>query len=259
MDNESPKIACRDWRIHGIALTAEDFVTPDGKKMKAGSVVEMAGFVQLDKEVISFPVPNPVALYISLARKAGTKGKAAIKLLKHLEPSSGQFKRLKNEDEEIFFDGIEQLVACVIFSYSALEAFANISLPNEFSYQRPRGDKKCTEVFSRDQVERYLSLSEKLDKLLPQVFDIVSPKGTSSWQKFVDLQRLRDRFVHLKFDDWQSVSKLDNLSATIWTQLLATDVPHIYRTSIDLISYFCQNSYERRWLSKIKDKIDNES
>jgi hypothetical protein len=254
--NEHPNIAFRDWRLHAISTVLEDTKLPNNKVVASGTAIELAGFAQLGNEVICFPVPNPVALYISLARTAGRDGKAAYQILKESPKSETlTFKKLSLDNESAFFDSIEKLVACVIFSFSALEVFANISLPDDFIYRKLRPDKKCIEEFSRDQIERHLSLREKLDALLPDIFDVASPKGTALWEEFIRLQRLRDGFVHLKTSDWRNISTLE-ASETIWTRLLSPDTPEIYKTSINMIDHFCKSPQLQRWFLKVKKDID---
>ena len=75
MSNEHPNIANRDWRLQAITTLAEDFKSPfTGKLYKAGAAVEVTGYIKYKKDLVCIPVPNPVAIYLSLARKVRDLG-----------------------------------------------------------------------------------------------------------------------------------------------------------------------------------------
>jgi hypothetical protein len=180
MAEEHPNISKRDWRLQKIDTLAKDFKSPwSGVLYKAGTSVEVTGFVKFKGEFIRIPVPHPCAIYISLARRS-VEGTAD-----NLLELVGRFKR-RNEGiitfpdayEKQLFDEFENLIACIVFSYTAIEAFANESIPDDYRFNKMRGDKKCLEVYSKDQIERNLSLDTKLDEILPALFAVKSPKGT---------------------------------------------------------------------------------
>lgn len=89
-------------------------------------------------------------------------------------------------------------MACIIFAYTALEAFANSQIPDDYVYIMNRSDKKCVEQYSKSQIERFISLDTKLGDILPEIMGLASPKGTSTWEKYLSLKKLRDEIIHCK-------------------------------------------------------------
>jgi hypothetical protein len=137
----------------------------------------------------------------------------------------------------------------VIFAYTALEAFANESIPDDYKFERMRGDKKCTELYSKDQIERHLSLDTKLDEVLPVIRSVVTPKGTKTWEMYIWLKNLRDRFIHLKSSDWRK-SAPESADEYVWTDLLSDQVLQAPSIALGIIEHYSLPD-RPRWLKKI--------
>jgi hypothetical protein len=124
-------------------------------------------------------------------------------------------------------------MASVIFAYTALESFANEEIPDEFSH--PVEKNKCTEVYGKTQIERFLSLGVKLGDILPVVFDLASPKGTKAWEDYSALESLRHSIIHMKQVDREHVSYS---SQSVWSRLIDDPVPYSVATAKSMIDYF---------------------
>ena len=88
-------------------------------------------------------------------------------------------------------------------------------------------------LMRKDEMERELQLGLKLHQVLPPNFRCLSPKGTKVWEQYIDLERVRNRLVHLKTDDRQS-RDLDE--DTIWKSLAGIAPP--YRTAKLLVDHY---------------------
>lgn len=148
-----------------------------------------------------------------------------------------------------FIDALQFLVSLVIFSYTSIEIFANESIPDAFVFERSRQGNRFKEVYSKDQVERFLSLKAKLDEVLPGIYSAPSPKGTQIWNDFVWLEKLRDRFIHLKSTDWEE-SGPEKVDEFVWTTLLAKRTLQAPRVAVQLFNYYYRAD-KPRWLRKI--------
>ena len=162
---------------------------------------------------------------------------------RHLERSKDTAVDL---DDEAAFGYFEQMFASVVFAYTALEAFANASIPEDFTYTISK--KRCSEMYDRGQIERFLNLNVKLGDVLPLVFGIKTPRGTAVWEPYIELQRLRDRIIHLKSEEGIFV---DEEEEPIWGALLKRPVPHLAPVAKNMVGYFVE-SQERapRWYKK---------
>lgn len=135
-------------------------------------------------------------------------------------------------DEFQLFHILEQKMASVIFAYTALEAFTNNQIPDDFTYIADRSDKKCTEQYSKKQIERFISLDIKLGKILPEVMNITSPKGTVTWEKYLSLKNLRDEIIHCK-----SPSKPEDINP-VFKDLFSETMINPCLGAKDIIGYF---------------------
>lgn len=252
MSDEPDNIASRDWRLQAITTLAQDFQSPwTGNAYKAGTPVEITGFVRFGKDTLSIPVPSPVAVYLSLARKARDSGNEffARKFRTRCMSLPNGTARLPPDNESEFFDGLESLIACIVFSYTAIEAFANEAIPDDFSFEREREDSRCKEVYSKEQIEQNLGLNVKLDQILPSIRSVSSPKGTKVWQDYIWLKELRDRLIHLKSTDWMR-SDPQKADEYIWAQLLSEKVMQSPEFAVALINHYCV-SEKPRWIRKL--------
>lgn len=250
LDDEHPNIVSRDWRLQAITSLAEDWHSPTGAIHKAGAPVQKVGFIRYPGKdsLMSMPVPNPCAMYISFSFYAKDQSE---KILSELDPHflSSEFLTVSKEYESKFFDALQFLISVVIFSYTSIEVFANESVSDDFVLKRERRDNKFTEAYSKDQIERFLSLSVKLDEVLPSIFSISSPKGKEVWRDFVWLEDLRDRFIHLKSTDWEK-SNPEKADDYVWTTLLSKKTLRAPRLAVQLINYYYHVD-KPRWLRKI--------
>lgn len=189
-------------------------------------------------------------MFLSLAsRSAASARELRTAVVGTLEkhPSSNTMV-VPDSEESGLFDCLEDSIACIVFAYTAIEAFANESIPDEFEYRRENPGGKFTELYGKDQIERNVSLDDKLDKVLPLIFDVPSPKGTKQWEDYVRLTRIRNRLIHLKSKDLRP-SGPDDASEYLWTHILAEHVTSFPQYSAIIISHFLQKE-RPRWLAR---------
>ena len=193
-------------------------------KIQAGgyALVNAARTMNLDKKTVSFALPSPAALCLSLSHTAYQKAQEVsdadlFQLLPHGWSAENTLPAL--------FDLFEQLFLNVIFAYTALEAFVNEVIPDSYTFSQTRQDKKCTEQYDRDQIERNLSLDIKLSEILPEITGVKLPKGGSLWNEYLQLKQVRDRIIHIKTVDMgylraEQMKEKGSQEKDIWTDLL---------------------------------------
>lgn len=165
---------------------------------KNAMLMTAATTITVAKQDIIVPVPSHSALCANISHRA------FVNLQGLRIPAS----KVQGKDEwsvtsgtKDYFDLLELMITNVIFAYTAIEAYANQLVPDQFVFKRMRDDKKCEEIFNKDQIERFLSLDIKLKSVLPQVTGAADPSGTKLWEDFRELQRVRDRLIHVKTAD----------------------------------------------------------
>lgn len=218
--------------------------------------MQFTGFLQLNQETMGVPVADASAMYLDLARKASFAGRRTRSALICLPLGTSTPKRsVSDAGEQEYIDGLQDIMASVVFSYTAIEAFANSMIPPEFVHRRQRSDKRCTEEYDRIQIERHLSLGEKLHEVLPAITKIASTRGTTAWERFASLEKLRNRLIHLKRSDWRDKQHPENAVDSVWSALLAPEVASIYKTAVDMVWHFTAND-RPRWVVRIREMAD---
>lgn len=186
---------------------------------------------------VDFAVPSGPALFLNLARSSYMQ-------INGFEPSQ-LFYAWQNGNvpinQSLLFDYFESYSAHVIFSFTALEAFANERIPEEFVYEIDKKGQK--EVLTKPDIERRVSLDEKLDSVLPQALGIGSPKGTQLWEHYKLTKSMRDRLIHLKSVD-RSASGEEHES--VWGIMLRSHGRPFCDYAHAMIGHYLQ-TLSRRW------------
>lgn len=186
---------------------------------------------------VDFGVPSSSAMFLNLARRSFLQ-------IKDLDPNS-MFYQWQNGRIPInhskLFDYFESFFAHVVFSFTSLEAFANEGIPKEFEYEFAK--KHEISVLKKPEIERLVTLDEKLHSVLPQALDVKSPKGTRLWQHYKLLKSMRDRIIHLKSVD-RSPSGPENES--VWGMMLRSHGEPFCDYAHTLMGHY-EPAVNRRW------------
>lgn len=217
-----------DWRLEGAMDVVK--VSGDEGRISPGSTCTMvkAEHVQLtDGRMLVLPIPNATAMMLKASERAFLD---AQDLLKGAEQRSSGFTHMKSHSEAI--DIAEHLTLSVFAAYTSLECFANEWIPAWLTYRKSdrNGDHK---VIGKEEMERVLPLSSKLDHVLPSVFRVKSPKGEQVWESFVKLEKLRNRVVHMKQADREAC---DDSADSVWRRLFTLPAP--YTTAKRIVNWY---------------------
>jgi len=151
-------------------------------------------------------------------------------------------------DKEIF-DYFERLFGSIVFAFTAIESFANEYIPDDYVYIREKSDGS-QESLDKSQIERRVSLAEKVSKILPDVFNIQFSKQKNIWHEYKKLENRRDRIIHMKSTDRKSATKDKE---TIWNTLFTEPIFNGTKIAEDIISYFIESlplNKQPRWYLK---------
>jgi hypothetical protein len=214
-------------------------------KFKTG-VVSIATTEKIEGEKLSFGLPSSPGLFLSLAlnfKKQVDKINLTTCFDKHPYPQ-GTWP----EDHKNLFDFFELMIGQIIFSYTAIETFSNIMIPNEYKFQFNRIDPKSTKEYDKEKIERTVSLDKKLDLILPEILSVSSPiNRTELWGKFMLHKDLRDRLIHLKSVDMTASGPEIN---TIWGDLIRNHKTGFVILAHNIIGHFISNKSGFRWFTK---------
>jgi hypothetical protein len=196
---------------------------------------------RLGPDTVSFGLPSGPALFLHLAHRAFSQVRAVEPRSLFDDHDQGTWP----DSQGPLFDYLEGCIAHVIFSFTALEAFANEVIPESFVYTVQRDG--ATESLTKAEIERRIGLDEKLHSILPSVLSIASPKGTKVWEKYRAVKKIRNQLVHLKSVDGRPSGPDDE---TIWGTLLKTHGHAWCDDAHKVIGHFNPATNGRRWYGK---------
>ncbi|MDW8850114.1 hypothetical protein SD960_08435 [Flavobacterium sp. MMLR14_040] len=155
------------------------------------------------KHKLEYFIPNNIALLLSISDKALNRGLQIYKIyLNPDKPENDITKYIK--DEQVGFlkeksrhycDYIEEIETAIVFAYTAVEAFANISIPDNYIYKSAEKDGI---LYEKKAIERWTSLAEKVSVILPEIYDVKSIKSKSFYNHFKLLEEYRNAIIHQK-------------------------------------------------------------
>jgi len=141
------------------------------------------------------PEPDPILLYfhnayINFIRIKESKKKVLAVLNQ---------TKLDEDISIVLYDYFGYTNGYVIFLFTAIEAFINRFIPENFSYQIVQRNR--TELYDRDQIQRYLSFDDKLNKVIVDISKKNFAKTCPLKYKHIDnLKEFRNIIVHTKAD-----------------------------------------------------------
>jgi hypothetical protein len=216
-----------DWRCETVVVLEKDAVLPGySKATPAGTVGKGTAITDYDYGRIAFAVPNATSLFLNLSKRH-------FDLAQSTAASFAPYPIVRSLPDAEAFQYLEDMMASIIFAYTALEAFANEVIPDD--YIHTIAARKCSESYSKTQIERSLNLQVKLGEILPQILQVNSPKGRVIWGEFLKLEEIRNSLIHMKTADRQHIGN-DNKS--IWGQLMKSPTPCFYPTTKAMIDHF---------------------
>lgn len=231
----APEIDKGDWRLQTTTHLAEDWTSPwSGITSPRGTRITLVSTVQLTKKkLLTIPIPNATASMLNAAARAFESARA---LRSACEIDRSLKREVAFASEVDALDYVERMIESIVLAYSAIEAFANESIPSDFVYARHKNSNVLLEAASKTTIERNVSTDEKLTTVLPEVLGCNSPKGTHCWQNYRQLKDSRDRIIHMKTEDRKSSGpEVD----TVWRAIILTPAPHLSAKA--LIDHFVKN------------------
>jgi len=183
---------------------------------------------------------------MALSQARTARDSASKKLLelpwRDVTTPDGEGFSVSDSASSVLFDFFEESMLTTIFSYQALESFCNESInrnsPSDIELKR-YGKRR---TIPANKLERELSTTEKLTKVLPGVFDVKSPKGGKLWEPYRKLQKARNASMHMKTYDQYALSE-----ETLYIQFLSGEFRAFPEAAANLRAHFYADEYPR-WL-----------
>ena len=243
-DPTKRNIEDEDWRLYNCqSIIAINNPWP-GMKAQPGDTIKSVATLDLNGTEYLLGIPHASAVFLNVAYRCY-----------HLSTELCDKAMASPEGrnylpDETAFDCIESAMSTIVFSFTALEAFANGEIPDTYIHHEDR--EGILVPLSKPVIERNVGLATKLDVILPDIFGVKSPKGTTVWRNFVELRRLRDRIIHMK-----SADRHDRVSdkKSLWRSLFRHDLPCFPHTAMTMMEHFYVGADKvPRWFKKMPHK-----
>ncbi|MEZ9199204.1 hypothetical protein [Shewanella sp. 10N.286.54.B9] len=192
------------YKVSDVRMTKPTFhYAKDGN---GSMLVQDIDTVKLNRtRQISYFVPNNIGMLMSVSSKASNRAKEIFDCkFKSTDYELDVTKLFGNKNEAIstistdVYDYIEEIQSAIVFAYTALEAFANLSIPPNHIYQAKKNSKGIIESYDKAAIERWLSLKTKIKHILPEVYETTTVEKQKWWGQFVTLEEYRNEIIHQK-------------------------------------------------------------
>ena len=147
-------------------------------------------FINKNREITYF-CPNNIAILLSINAKSTKQAKTLYK--DYFQNSSIELSPDKADLNDIsskVCDYIECIQTAIVFGYTALETFANLSIPEKYKYKTRNNYKETKEVYNKEAIERWISLKVKFQFILKGVYNTKKLELQSWWGYFLNLENI---------------------------------------------------------------------
>jgi len=180
------------------------------KKIEGGTEAGSMLVQDLEEIIISgtrltYFTPNNIAILLSISNKSLAKAKNIFS--EKLDPQKvnlalqnagiNKVDFLNKKSSEVC-NYIESIQTSITFAYTALETFANLSIPEDYIYEVKVKTKGTKELYDKEAIERWVTLRDKLLYVLPDVYGCKKPDKQKSWSYFIKLEEYRHDIIHQK-------------------------------------------------------------
>jgi hypothetical protein len=115
-----------------------------------------------------------------------------------LDKMNGDRKMMMNQASSLVCDYLESIQTSIVFGYTALEAFVNLSIPEDFTHTTEKNSKGISEVFDKKAIERWLPLKTKIKNILTEIYSTKRIDSQKWWGQFLNLEQYRNDIIHQK-------------------------------------------------------------
>lgn len=248
MESNNEKIALiSEFKEESLELLDIRFLPPkilvprdlDNYKFLSRDVEE----VNIKDSKIQFLTPSMVAMQVNIANESIRNIKKLKDRIKIIPPE--QRKEDRDHGEKIIghtlevYEFIEQAQKSIIFSFTALETFINLSIPKDFVWEKITTRKK--EIYNKEQIERYISWKEKINLVVNDIYKMPEIKQTKFWSSLMELLEIRNRLIHIKSSD----------DTEVLSDILNKDIIRICFSCQEYINYISENVTENEHIKTL--------
>jgi|GEM_PF-842774 len=179
---------------------------------------------------IYYPDANNISLSLSIMKKSYKRASKLYKEIFKLDKT--KTFTVEKKDQGLLYDYFEEALSSVIFSYISVEAMSNAAIPEKYKYKKIN-EKGVKEIWSKENIERWMSTSDKIVNILPTVLKTTDIKNELFWSKFKELENLRNKIVHQR-----TIQEGTQLNTEIYEEMLQPTIFDKIRSGLSVIQFF---------------------
>ncbi|MEM7085248.1 MAG: hypothetical protein AAF489_03650 [Bacteroidota bacterium] len=153
--------------------------------------------IEADKVAIMMDRPHDVALYSSIAGRSLNEARALYKEKIFPFGKIYPLRTIEVDEQRDVYNYLEHIITAVIMSYTALEAFANSMIPDQYTV-KVEESTGIVKIWNKHAIEKTYKLRDKLKKVLSECLKTSDPTTEGWWPRFIELEDLRNEIVHAK-------------------------------------------------------------
>jgi hypothetical protein len=228
-----------------ICLTGLDGWAGRGKST---AVLQATSEMRVCNESLEYFTPNNIAVLLSISQKSTQQARAFFEehFRAHEKTSAPMVPKRTRKD--ILFekskwvcDYIELIQTSLVFAYTSLETFANLSIPDSYVFAVQVKTRGTVEHYGKDAIERWVALRDKLDSVLPDIYRTSKPSMQPFWGLFVKLEDYRNQIVHQK-----SIT-----STEFYKRYFERDIFRVCNSPIDVMGFFFDESHGKNYTNPL--------
>lgn len=157
------------------------------------------------KSNITYFIPNNIALLLSVSEKALNTAKKIYtdkfskpEIPLDLDKMEGDRIKMMYGASSLVCDYLESIQTSIVFGYTALEAFVNLSIPEDYTYTTDKNNKGISEIFDKKAIERWVPLKTKVKIILTDIYGTKRIEKQKWWGHFLSLENYRNDIIHQK-------------------------------------------------------------
>ena len=216
----------------------------DGK-LTGSIIIKDIDEVKINKEKISYFTPNNIAILLSINTKS--KNKANELFTNYFKDDKIIFEDAIPARSSKLIDYIEEIQTSIVFGYTALETFTNLSIPDDYIYEN-KNYKGIVENYNKEAIERWLDMKKKLN-ILKEIYKTNKLENQKWWSYFILLEQYRNSIIHQKTIN----------STGFYKEYFKNNIFEICNVSENIIKFFYDAHEENNQTNPIWPWLINES
>jgi len=245
-----------DWRIYGVTKLSKDLprAGPGTSFHPAGTPIYPATVTKWESNSITFGTPSTIKIAFNIALTASYNALITKEKVEFFPHGNGLIIPPKGFPH--LYDFFEQYMICVVYSFLTLEIFSNFIIDSVVGKKTVflQLEKKPKHYSAIELQKDNISLLKKFVVILPKILDIpsIEKNNLMLWQKFKEMNILRNKITHMKPRDINRGGSIDRDS--IFAEIIEKTPVNYPFNSLKIMEYYESGLTPKFWIDEMKQQ-----